>query len=385
MIGSILQCRLFGPTCIAALTSVFAFPMPANADEPTVESAPAVAAAPEHRDGPEDPSLARPGVWLGIQLKEVTGDLAKHLDRSDGVFVEWIVPESPAAQAQLAIGDVLLAVDDQPLDSPSMLLEIMAQQSVAEPQALAFRLLRRGHELTIRVTPAPRPRINDSANQTIESTLSELLEQNGAPAEIRERKEFLKSLRNQGVRVLRFGNPSMVLGDADQSPNEETKTRFEQEVEGGKVVVTIDADAGPPAQITVQQADNVQTLEATDDAIAKLPKELQDCVQTVLKEFATHREARGAMQQMLERRIAIIGDDGQPFALPEGLQMDLLKADLRAHAKQRLEQLKSPHDAPIAPPTEQTEEFQAEIARLKALVEELKAEIGELRNTPQQK
>ncbi len=38
---------------------------------------------------------APPKIWLGIGLKEVTGDLATYLGSSEGVFVEEVFPTAP--------------------------------------------------------------------------------------------------------------------------------------------------------------------------------------------------------------------------------------------------------------------------------------------------
>ncbi|HEX2580596.1 MAG TPA: Do family serine endopeptidase [Dongiaceae bacterium] len=97
--------------------------------------------------------------WVGMSGETATADIAKamHLTRPGGVVIREITPGSPAAQAGLRPGDVVVAVNGF---------------EVADPQSLRFRLAtlalngaaelsieRRDGTHTVRITPIAPPRI----------------------------------------------------------------------------------------------------------------------------------------------------------------------------------------------------------------------------------
>lgn len=75
-------------------------------------------------DGMEEGRVIRP--WLGADSQGLTSDLARslNLETPEGVLVTRVLPGSPAAQAGLRPGDVILAVNDR---------------SVFDPEGLRFR------------------------------------------------------------------------------------------------------------------------------------------------------------------------------------------------------------------------------------------------------
>ena len=58
--------------------------------------------------------------WLGATLQNVTADVAEGfgLDRPVGAIVTNVVPKSPAAQAGLKVGDLIVTVDGREVDDP---------------------------------------------------------------------------------------------------------------------------------------------------------------------------------------------------------------------------------------------------------------------------
>lgn len=65
----------------------------------------------------EEGSIARP--YLGANWGVITPDVAERfrLPVTQGIYLSEIAPESPAAEAGLIRGDILIAIDDQPIDS----------------------------------------------------------------------------------------------------------------------------------------------------------------------------------------------------------------------------------------------------------------------------
>ena len=90
--------------------------------------------------------------WLGVESQEITSDKAKELKlpAERGVFLEHIVPDSPAAKAGLKDSDVITEINGQRVEGTTqfrrMIHEIPAGRSVA------FTIWRDGRAQTINVT-----------------------------------------------------------------------------------------------------------------------------------------------------------------------------------------------------------------------------------------
>jgi serine protease Do len=99
----------------------------------------------------------RPG-WIGVKLQLVTPQIAAAMGmaRPEGSIVAWVLPGGPAAQAGLAIGDVILRYADTAPSDDRALLRSIAHTPVGNPVALLVQ--RNGQERTVTVTPAIWPR-----------------------------------------------------------------------------------------------------------------------------------------------------------------------------------------------------------------------------------
>jgi S1-C subfamily serine protease len=71
-----------------------------------------------------------------------------------GLILLSVQPESPAAQAGLLLGDVLLAIDGQPTASPADLLPFLEEEKIGQP--LRLGLLRAGEKREATLTPGAR-------------------------------------------------------------------------------------------------------------------------------------------------------------------------------------------------------------------------------------
>jgi S1-C subfamily serine protease len=114
------------------------------------------------------------GAWLGIQSLTITPEIAEAMNLDPGqrgVLVEQIAQGSPADEAGLrgsykalfvngqrlmVGGDVIIAVDSQPVAQEEDLLALL--QSARPGQKMAFAILREGKQIEIAVTPGEQPR-----------------------------------------------------------------------------------------------------------------------------------------------------------------------------------------------------------------------------------
>jgi serine protease Do len=96
--------------------------------------------------------------WMGIAYTEVTEELARASDLSpnQGLVVGSVSPDSPAANAGIKRGDILIQANDIPLKGSGQLQELIRQSTVG--QKITFVLLRNGSRKTVMVTLEEMPR-----------------------------------------------------------------------------------------------------------------------------------------------------------------------------------------------------------------------------------
>ncbi len=95
--------------------------------------------------------------WLGASLQHVSRDIAETmgLDRPSGALVADLVDDSPAAQAGIKRGDIITAIDGQPIEDP----EGLGYRFGTKPLGgtASFTVLRSGKKVVapVRLTTAP--------------------------------------------------------------------------------------------------------------------------------------------------------------------------------------------------------------------------------------
>src|SRR5690606_10031 len=87
--------------------------------------------------------------WIGFRTQELTSELAHGfgLETPRGVLVTEVHPESPAAAAGLAGGDVILAMDGRPVDDPEALAFRIATRPIGSRST--FEISRKGRQMTL--------------------------------------------------------------------------------------------------------------------------------------------------------------------------------------------------------------------------------------------
>jgi Do/DeqQ family serine protease len=106
--------------------------------------------------------------WLGAKLQAVTPEIAEGLGlkRPAGALVASITPKSPAARAGLKTGDLLVAVDGQPVDDPNAFDYRFATKPLGGQAQLG--LVRSGREsrLAVALESAPETPRNEVVIQS---------------------------------------------------------------------------------------------------------------------------------------------------------------------------------------------------------------------------
>jgi len=212
-----------------------------------------------------DPGVAQlPDRWIGLGCQPVSEALRAQLalEEDQGLLVDMVAEDSPAAKAGFQRYDVLLAADSKPLGSIQDLVEAVRR---AGDKKMSFRLLRQGKEMTIEVTPAERP---PEARPRQPFRLRR-------PPEWKEFERWLEMpFGGPGRRYrFRFFGPGTIL-----PPRVHIETDLP-----GDVSVTITKKGKQPAKIVVKRGD--QTWEVTEDELDQLPEEIRGHVQRMLGQW----------------------------------------------------------------------------------------------------
>lgn len=95
--------------------------------------------------------------WLGLEPQSVTTDIAKafNLTETKGVIIASIVPNSPAAAAKLAVGDIIIELNNKPAISVNQLMNVVG--SLKPGSKLPVKVLRGGKTIPVEVTLGQRP------------------------------------------------------------------------------------------------------------------------------------------------------------------------------------------------------------------------------------
>jgi Do/DeqQ family serine protease len=94
--------------------------------------------------------------WIGVEPQELTPELAQYFGvrRTEGVIITGVLQNGPAAAAGIVPGDVITAVDGEPVkDVPGLLAAVAA---LKPGQAAAIELDRREQTQVVQVMPSRR-------------------------------------------------------------------------------------------------------------------------------------------------------------------------------------------------------------------------------------
>jgi Do/DeqQ family serine protease len=199
-----MQGRLIGiNTAIFSKTGAshgIGFAIPANMVRIVVESARAGSA-----------SVRRP--WFGARLQGVTAEIAEGLglDRPVGVVVATVHDKSPAEEAGLKRGDVILQMDGQQIDDADSFGYRLATRQLGSTASLAVMRGRNRLTLPVKMIVAPETRPRDPVKVAGRTPLSGLTMVNLSPAVA---EELTIEPSSEGVAVFEIepDSPAAQLG-----------------------------------------------------------------------------------------------------------------------------------------------------------------------------
>ncbi|MCR4412986.1 MAG: PDZ domain-containing protein [Thermoguttaceae bacterium] len=158
--------RLFGIlACCVALGLAAAVPAVLAADD--AASAPRVVVVESGSGGKGQDASARVVVagqavqvsdhWIGVEAHEVPDAVRAHLKipEGQGLLVEQVYPDSPAAKAKIQRHDILLKAGDKPLKQVADLIEAIG---ASQGKALSLEGIRAGKPMKVEVVPEKRPK-----------------------------------------------------------------------------------------------------------------------------------------------------------------------------------------------------------------------------------
>ncbi|MDO8261876.1 MAG: Do family serine endopeptidase [Gallionella sp.] len=96
--------------------------------------------------------------WIGAGVQELTPELAEtfKLGETKGVLITEVIRNSPAAQAGVKTGDILIAIDDQPIGDWSTMLETVS--NLPPGKMVLVKLVRDGVAMSLQLKIGKRPK-----------------------------------------------------------------------------------------------------------------------------------------------------------------------------------------------------------------------------------
>jgi len=96
--------------------------------------------------------------WIGAAVQELTPELAESFKLGDikGVLITETIRNSPAEQAGVRRGDILIAIDEKPIESWSAMLETVA--NLPPGKIVIVKLMRDGGAISLKLKIGKRPK-----------------------------------------------------------------------------------------------------------------------------------------------------------------------------------------------------------------------------------
>ncbi|MEI7765850.1 MAG: PDZ domain-containing protein [Phycisphaerae bacterium] len=261
------------------------------------------------------PALVNPATqqyWLGLTVENIPPTMAKLLKLADGqgLLVDRIMPDSPAQQAGLLKGDLLITFNGTPLTNHIQLADCSRPALVGKAlqvTPIQIELIRAGERSSLTITPAPRPEAfvvqgNARAFQPITTTnptgsdvVNRVALPNGGTLDVgpgyRVDLTADPAVKRELVRQLRSGQPILISQQTDAQGNVRRTITF-----------------------------NNQTYTVTKDKLSSIPESIRPLAEQMLE----HASPTDNSEQNLEETIR-----------QQQVQLEKLKRELEEARKLR--------------------------------------------------
>jgi len=103
--------------------------------------------------------------WLGVIIQEVTRELAEsfEMETAHGALISRILPDSPAADSSLEVGDIIVSFNGQYVDKSSALPPLVGQ--VRANNSASVEVIRKGKSVELEVLIGELPGSQDLASR----------------------------------------------------------------------------------------------------------------------------------------------------------------------------------------------------------------------------
>lgn len=181
--------------------------------------------------------------WLGVLIQDVTRDLAESfgMNRPSGALIAQVMPDSPADKAGLQVGDIVIAYENEDVETSAALPPLVGRSRIGEKVQLKI--------------------IRDGKPRQVDVTLEELPEQDQAAATEHGRRAPKTSQDLLGITV--------------DELTEERQRALGIETEG---VLVVEVRDGPGREAGLMQGDVIRTV---DGKSVSAPAELNQLVSSL--------------------------------------------------------------------------------------------------------
>ncbi|HMD53256.1 MAG TPA: PDZ domain-containing protein [Phycisphaerae bacterium] len=105
------------------------------------------------------PANATPSRWIGVMVQKIPPAYSQllGLKTDQGLLVNRVIPNSPAAKAGLNGGDLLILINNKPLSDPEELIRVVNTVENGKPAPCELIYIRGGAEHSATIIPENRP------------------------------------------------------------------------------------------------------------------------------------------------------------------------------------------------------------------------------------